>query len=55
MVCAGSDEVTERSLGAIGRDFRELWQLVDGAGVQVTFTSILPVTDRDAERTREPI
>ena len=40
IVQAGSDDIEERSLKTIKRDFRGLRRLVDGAGVQVVFSSI---------------
>jgi len=50
----GSDEVAERSLRAIKRDFMGLGQLVDRMGVQVVvFSSIPSVAVRDTERTRK--
>jgi len=40
-----------RSLKAIKRDFRGLGRLVDGAGVQVVFSSVPTLTGRGTERT----
>ena len=53
IVQAGSDDIDERSLKAIKRDFRGLGRLVDGAGVQVVFSSIPAVAGRGTERTRK--
>jgi len=51
IVQAGSDNIEERSLKTIKRDFRGLGRLVDGAGVQVVFSSIPMVTGRGTDRT----
>jgi len=53
IVQAGSNDVAERTVRAIKRDFRELWLLVDRVGVYVVFSSIPSVVGRDAGRTRE--
>lgn len=53
IVQAGSDDIEERSLKAIKQDFRGLGRLVDGAGVQVVFSSIPTVAGRGTERTRK--
>ena len=53
IVQAGSDNIEERSLKAIKRDFRGLGRLVDGAGAQVVFSSIPTVAGRGTERTRK--
>ena len=53
IVQAGSDDIDDRSLKAIKRDFRGLGRLVDGAGVQVVFSSIPTLTGRGTERTRK--
>ena len=50
IIQAGSDEVAERSLRAIKKDFRGLGRVVEGAGVQVVFSSIPSVAGRDTER-----
>ena len=44
-------DIDNRSLKAIKRDFRGLGRLVDGAGVQVVFSSIPTLTGRGTERT----
>lgn len=51
IIQAGSDEIAERSLKAIKRDFRGLGQLLDGVGAQVVFSSIPSVAGRDTEQT----
>lgn len=53
IVQSGSDDTEERSLKTIKRDFTGLGQLVDGAGVQVVFSSIPMVAGRSIERTRK--
>ena len=49
IVQAGSDEIAERSLEAIQRDFRGLGRLVDGVGVQVVLSSIPTVQGKGTE------
>lgn len=51
IIQAGSDEIAERSLKAIKRDFRGLGQLLDGVSAQVVFSSIPSVVGRDTEWT----
>ena len=51
-VQAGSNEIADRSLRTIKRDFRGLGQLVDGAGVQVVFSSVPSVAAKDTERSK---
>ena len=46
VVQVGSDEVAEKSLGTIKKDFRGLGQVVDGVGMQVVFSSIPSVASR---------
>ena len=50
IVQAGSDEAAEKSLRTIKKDFRGLGRVVDGAGVQVVFSSIPSVTGKGTER-----
>ena len=50
IVQAGSDEVAEKSLRTIKKDFRGLGWVVDGVGVQVVFSSILSVAGQDTEK-----
>jgi len=52
-VQTGSDEIAERSLRTIQKDFRGLGWLVDGAGIQVIFSSIPLVAGKDNERSRK--
>ena len=52
IVQAGSDEDSEKSLRTIKRNFRALGQLVDGAGVQVVFSSVPSVAAKDTERSK---
>ena len=47
---AGRDEIAEKSLRSIKKDFRGLGQVVDGAGVQVVFSSITSVAGKGTER-----
>jgi len=54
IVQAGNNEVAERSVRSIKRDFRALGQLVDGVGIQVIFSSVPSVAGRDTERSRRP-
>jgi len=49
----GGDEMIERSLKAIKRDFRALGQLVEGSGAQVVFSSIPSVAGNSTERGRK--
>ncbi|EOA97796.1 PDZ and LIM domain protein 5, partial [Anas platyrhynchos] len=51
IIQAGTDDIDNRSLKAIKRDFRGLGRLVDGAGVQVVFSSVPTLTGRGTERT----
>ena len=51
IVQAGSDDVEKRSLKAIKQDYRGLGRLVEGAGVQVVFSSIPTGEGRGTERT----
>ncbi|XP_066858120.1 uncharacterized protein [Anser cygnoides] len=53
IVQSGSDEIFERSLKAIKRDFRGQGWLVDGAGVQVVVSSVPSVAGNGTERTRK--
>jgi len=53
IVQAGSNEAAERSLRAIRSVFRALGQLVDGARVQVVFSSVSSVVVRDTKKTRK--
>jgi len=50
IVQAGSDEVTEKSLRTIKKDFRGPGRVVDGTGTQVAFSSIPSVAGKDTER-----
>lgn len=52
VVQVGSDKVDARSLMAIKKNFRALGQQIEGAGVQVVFSSIPLVAGRNAERSR---
>ena len=52
IVQASSDDIEERSLKTIKRDFRGLGRLVDGAGVQIVFSSIPAGAGRGTERTQ---
>lgn len=45
--------VIVRNPGAINRDFRALARLLKGSGVQVVFSSILPVVGNDIKRSRQ--
>ena len=53
IVQAGSDEVTDRSLRTIKKDFRGLGRLVDGAGIQVVFACITTAAGKDTMMTRK--
>ena len=48
-----SDEIGQRSLQTMKRDFRGLGHLVQGAGVQVIFCSIPSEAVRDTEQAWE--
>ena len=50
IIQAGRDEIAEKSLRSIKKDFRRLGQVVDGAGVQVVFSSITSVAGKGTER-----
>jgi len=50
---AGSNEVVDRSLWAIKMDFRGLGWCMDGAGMQVAFSSIPSASGKDTERSRK--
>ena len=50
---ASSDEISEKSLRIIKKDFRGLGWLVDGMGVQVVFSSIHSMSGKDTERSRK--
>ena len=49
----GRNEVAERSLRAVKRDFRALGQLRYEAGAQVVFSLITSVAGKDTERNRK--
>ena len=53
IVQAGSDEVAEKSLRIIKNDFRGLGQLVDRVSVQVIFSSIPSVAEKDTESSKK--
>lgn len=50
---AGRDNIIERSLRAIKNDFRALGQLVDRVSVQVIFSSIPSVAEKDTESSKK--
>jgi len=50
LVQVGSDEIAQRSLQTMRRDFRGLGHLVQGAGAQVIFCSIPSGAVRDMEK-----
>ena len=50
IIQAGRDEIAEKSLRSIKKDFRGLGRVVDGAGMQVVFSSIPSVTGKGTER-----
>jgi len=50
IIQAGSDEIAEKSLRSIKKDFRGLGQVVDGAGVRVVFSSIPSMAEKGTER-----
>ena len=50
IVQVGSDEIAQRSLRTMKRDFRGLGHLVQGAGAQVIFCSIPSGAVRDMEK-----
>ena len=53
LVQAGRDEVTEKSMRTMKKDFRGLARVVDGAGVQVVFSSVPSVARKDGKRIRK--
>ena len=50
IIQAGRDEIAEKSLRSIKKDFRGLGRVVDGAGMQVVFSSIPSVAGKGTER-----
>ena len=50
IIQAGRDEIAEKSLRSIKKDFRGLGRVVDGAGVQVVFSSVPSVAGKGTER-----
>ena len=50
IIQAGRDEIAEKSLRSIKKDFRGLGWVVDGAGVQVVFSYIISVAGKGTER-----
>jgi len=55
IIQAGSDEIAEKSLRSIKKDFRGLGQVVDGAGVQVVFSSVASVAGKGTERIQKDL
>jgi len=49
----GADEIAERSLKAIKRDFRALGKLIEGSGAQAVFSSTPSVAGKNTERDRK--
>ena len=54
IVQAGSDEVAEKSLRTTKKDFRGLGRVVDGAGVQETFSPVPSVAGKGTKKVRKP-
>ena len=50
IIQAGRDEIAEKSLRSIKKHFRGLGWVVDGAGVQVVFSSVPSVAGKGTER-----
>ena len=50
IIQAGRDEIAEKSLRSIKKDFGGLGRVVDGAGMQVVFSSIPSVAEKGTER-----
>lgn len=50
IIQASRDEIAEKSLTSIKKDFRGLGRVVDGAGMQVVFSSIPSVAGKGTER-----
>ena len=50
VIQAGNDELVERSLKSLKKDFKALGWLVEGSGTQVVFSSIPQVEGKNTER-----
>ncbi|XP_048824010.1 uncharacterized protein LOC125703493 [Lagopus muta] len=55
VVQVGSDDTAKRSLRAIKNDFKGLGRVLDGAGMQVIFSSIPSVAGKDSERIKKAL